>query len=115
MRLRRGRAPAGRVTCTHWPADYRRFSVHLRLQKWGCFSCASPFSCRQRSGVLGDSDDDGEVVRRNDGPSPHAGPLSPLPPVESEGEEFVIRKGSLSRLGGGSPASSGRGSAGRVK
>lgn len=94
---------------------HTQLSLLSHLQKWGCFSCASPFSCRQRSGVLGGSDDDGEVVRRNDRPSPHADALSPLPPGEWEGEEFVIRKGSLSRLGGASPASSSRGSAGRVK
>lgn len=35
------------------------------VQKWGCFSCASPFSCKQRLvGSGGDSDE--EVVRRND-------------------------------------------------
>lgn len=33
------------------------------LQKWGCFSCASPFSCKQRPASGDDSDD--EVVRRN--------------------------------------------------
>ncbi|KAL4439429.1 hypothetical protein ABPG77_008758 [Micractinium sp. CCAP 211/92] len=32
--------------------------------KWGCFSCASPFSCKQRHQGGDDSED--EVVRRND-------------------------------------------------
>ncbi|KAL4437247.1 hypothetical protein ABPG75_004386 [Micractinium tetrahymenae] len=33
--------------------------------KWSCFSCASPFSCKQRPAGGGDDSDD-EVVRRND-------------------------------------------------
>ena len=39
-------------------------TISLVQKPWGCFSCASPFSCKQqRRGAGADSDDD-EVVRR---------------------------------------------------
>ena len=60
------------------------------MQKWGCFSCASPFSCKQRPRQ---DDSDEEVVRRN----------------ESEGDFVIRRQPSLP-----SPAVS-RGTADRAK
>lgn len=82
-------------------------------QKWGCFTCASPFSCRQRPSTAGTvgSDGEGEVVRRN------ASPGGGHQEEEEEGEEFVIRRQAsyLSLVADGSPGDVARASAGRPK